>query len=69
MGRSRDSPTPNGSRAPLGKQSPDKSHDQARSLALTLSRGNARRVHKAKEIYTTALADRVMKTIMAKGRS
>ena len=53
MGRSRDSLTPNGSCAPLGKQSPDKSHDQARSLVPTPSRGDARRVHKAKEIYKT----------------
>ena len=69
VGRSRDFLTPNGSRAPLGKQSPDKSRDQARSLVPTPSRGDARRVHKAREIYTTALTDRVMQTIMAKGRS
>ena len=69
VGRSRDSLTPNGSRAPLGKQSPDKSRDLARSLVATPSRGDTRRVYKAKEIYTTALADRIMQTVMAKGRS
>ena len=68
VGRSRDSLTPNGSRAPLSKQSPDKSRDQARSLVLTPSRGDAPRIHKAKEIYTTALADRIMQTVMAKGK-
>ena len=68
VGRSRDSLTPNGSRAPLGKQSPDKSRDQARSLVPTPSRGDARRVYKAKEIHKTDLANGVMQTDMAKGR-
>ena len=68
VGRSRDSLTPNGSRAPLGKQSPDKSRDQACSLVPTPSRGDAHRVHKAKEIHKTDLAVRVIQTVMAKGR-
>ena len=68
VGRSRDSLTPNGSRAPLGKQSPDKSRDQARSLVPTPSRGDARRVYKAKEIHKTDLANGVIQTDMAKGR-
>ena len=68
VGRSRDSLTPNGSRAPLGKQSPDKSRDQACSLVPTPSCGDARRVYKAKEIHKTDLANGVMQTDMAKGR-
>jgi hypothetical protein len=48
VGRSSDSPTPNGSRVPLGKQSPDRSHDQVTLQVQTRSREDARRVHKAK---------------------
>ena len=68
MGRSRDSLTPNGSHAPLGKQSPDKSRDQARSLVQTPSCGDACRVHKAKEIHQMYLAKGVSRTFMVKGK-
>jgi hypothetical protein len=47
--RSRDSPTPYGSRDSLGKQSPDRSRDQVTLPAQTRSREDARRVHNAKK--------------------
>ena len=68
MERSCDSLTSNGSHAPLGKQSPDKSRDQARSPVPTPSRGDARHVYKAKEIHKTDLASGVIQTDMAKDR-
>ena len=68
VGRSRDSPTPNGSCAPLGKQSPDKSRDQACSLVQTPSCGDTCCVHKAKEIHKTYLAKGVNRTFMAKDK-
>jgi hypothetical protein len=46
--RSRDSPTPSGSRVLLGKQSPDWSRDQVTLPVQTQSREDARRVHNAK---------------------
>ena len=68
VGRSCDSLTPNGSRAPLGKQSPDKSRDQVCSPVQMPSCGDARRVHKAKEIHKMYLAKGVSWTLMAKGK-
>ena len=68
VGRSHDSLTPNGSCAPLGKQSPDKSRDLACSLAPTLSCGNVHHIHKAKEIHKSDLANGVNQTFMAKGK-
>jgi hypothetical protein len=46
--RSRDSPTPSGSRVLLGKQSPDWSRDQLTLPVQTRLREDARRVHNAK---------------------
>jgi hypothetical protein len=48
VGRSRDSPTPNGSRDSLGKRSPDQSRDQVTLPVQTRSREDARRAHNAK---------------------
>jgi hypothetical protein len=48
VGRSRDSPTPSGSRDSLGKQSPDWSRDQVTLRVQTQSREDARRVHNTK---------------------
>ena len=58
--RSRDSLTPCGSRAILGKQSPDRSHDQVTLPVQTRSRGDTCRVNKAR----TGLQPR-----MAKGKT
>ena len=48
VGRSRDSPTPNGSRDLLCKQSPDRSRDQVTLPVQTRSRGNAHHVYNTK---------------------
>ena len=48
--------------------SPDKSHDQARSLVQTPSCVDACRVHKAKEIHQMYLAKGVSRTFMVKGK-
>ena len=48
MGRSHDSPTPNGSRDSLCKQSPDQSCDQVMLPVQTQSREDVRRIHNAK---------------------
>jgi hypothetical protein len=58
VGRSRDSLTPNGSRDSLGKQSPDRSHDQVTLPVQTRSREDTHHIPNAKIGKQPSLAKR-----------